>query len=381
MPIIDQGYQHWSGELSGHAWRWLAVTRQGIKITMRNRFLRYVLFAAWVPALALVTILSAWGLLERKSSMVSAFIQFMRFMNPGVVADPRYYRVEIWRLSYGYFLHFELFFSMILILLVGPSLISQDLRVNALPLYFSRPLRRFDYFLGKLGVIVAFMGMVLIVPAVVAYIFGLLFSLDISVIPDTFGILLEVVAYGLMIALSAGTLILALSALSRNSRYVALMWLGLWFVSSVVGSVLEGVHHQQMRYAAFAGTQQFHGRHFHHEPHAARTPQQWHQRMVAWQKSQAVYQAAVLHDTQTDWRPLVSYIGDLSRIEDHLLGLNSAWRKLAKLEPSITARNRLLARYTGPQFPWYWSVAVLVFLFGLSLCILNLSIRSLDRLK
>ena len=25
MPIIDQGYQHWSGELSGHAWRWLTI--------------------------------------------------------------------------------------------------------------------------------------------------------------------------------------------------------------------------------------------------------------------------------------------------------------------------------------------------------------------
>ena len=37
--------------------------------------------------------------------------------------------------------------------------------------------------------------------------------------------------YGLVIALSAGTLMLALSSLSRNSRYVALLWLGVWFVS------------------------------------------------------------------------------------------------------------------------------------------------------
>ncbi len=381
MPIIDQGYQHWSGDLSSHAWRWLAVTRQGIKITMRNRFLRYVLFAAWVPAVALVAMLSGWGLLERKSTMVSTFKQLMRFLNPGVVADPRYYRVEIWQLSYGYFLHVELFFSMILILLVGPSLISQDLRVNALPLYFSRPLRRVDYFLGKLGVIVAFLGMVLIVPAVVAYIFGLLFSLDISVIPDTFAILLEVVAYGLIIALSAGTLILALSGLSRNSRYVALMWLGLWFVSSVVGSMLEGVHHQQMRYAAYAHAQQIQTRRLQADRKAGKTKSEWAREAATWQQSQVAYQASVLHDRQTDWRPLVSYTGNLSRLEDHLLGLNNAWRKLAKLEPSITARNRLLARNTGPQFPWYWSAAVIMFLFGLSLCILNLSIRSLDRLK
>src|SRR3984893_3901645 len=105
---------------------------------------------------------------------------------------------------------------MFLILLVGPSLISQDLRFNALPLYFSRPLRRIDYFLGKLGVIVSFLGMVMIVPSVVAYILGLLFSLDISILRDTFGILLASITYGLIISVSAGLLVLALSALSRN---------------------------------------------------------------------------------------------------------------------------------------------------------------------
>jgi hypothetical protein len=34
----------------------------------------------------------------------------------------------------------------------------------------------------------------------------------------------------------------------------------------------------------------------------------------------------------------------------------------------------------GPQFPWYWSAGVLVGLFGLSACILNL-VKSLDKLK
>ena len=32
MPIFDQGYQHWTGHLSGHAWRWLAITRHGVRV-------------------------------------------------------------------------------------------------------------------------------------------------------------------------------------------------------------------------------------------------------------------------------------------------------------------------------------------------------------
>ena len=70
--------------------------------------------------------------------------------------DPTAYRVTAWTILFHFFLMAEMWFIMILVLLVGPSLISQDLRFNALPLYFSRPVRRIDYFIGKLGVIAFF---------------------------------------------------------------------------------------------------------------------------------------------------------------------------------------------------------------------------------
>jgi ABC-2 type transport system permease protein len=380
MPIFDQGYQHWSGQLSGHAWRWLAVTRQGIRAGMKNRALRYVLFTAWVPALALVVVLCFWGLLERKSSLATTFIQFMSFLEPGMVADPKHYRVDVWRLAYGIFLKVELSFSMILILLVGPNLISQDLRFNALPLYFSRPLRRIDYFVGKLGVIVAFLGMVMILPAIVAYILGLLFSLDITILSDTFPILLASIAYGLIIALSAGLLILALSAMSRSSRYVALFWLGVWFISWSVSAVLLSVDSEQRRFAYFS---------------KITTPAPYRedglsfaehqQHMRAWrrqrEKAYTEYRLGELEFSKTDWRPLVSYVANLSRLGTELLGTDRTWRTLSQMEPDPDSRDRMLVMYLGPQYPWYWSAGVLVGLFGLSACILNLSVKSLDRLK
>ncbi len=369
MPIIDQGYQHWSGRLTGHRWRWLAITHHGVKIAMRSYFLRYVLLAAWVPALVLVTTLSAWGLLERKSKMARTFIQFMQFMNPGVVADPRHYCGAVWRLAYGYFFHVELFFAMLVILIVGPGLISRDLRVNALPLYFSRPLRRVDYFLGKLGVVVTFLGMVLIVPAVIAYILGLLFSVDISAVRDTFGLLLGAIAYGLLISVSAGMLILALSSLCRNSRYVALLWLGLWFVSSVVSSVLTAVHHQQQRYV------------YHPPPPSSELMTR--QGAEPLTMNHAVASTAKKSDVPVsrNWRALLSYTANLSRVGTKLLGTNAAWKQISLLEPTASGRHRLLVRFGGPWYPWYWSAVVLAGLLGLSLCVLKLSIRTLDRLK
>ena len=64
MPIFDQGYQHWSGTLTGHTWRWLAITRQGVRIGFKNRYLRLVILSAWMPAIALVPLAK---LIVRKS--------------------------------------------------------------------------------------------------------------------------------------------------------------------------------------------------------------------------------------------------------------------------------------------------------------------------
>jgi ABC-2 type transport system permease protein len=381
MPIFDQGYQHWSGGLSGHAWRWLTITRHGVRTGLKNRFLRYLILAAWVPAIALVLVLCFWGLIERKSSAASTLIQFLSFLQPGIITSPRDYRIDIWRLSYFYFLRSELWFSMIMIFLLGPGLISQDLRFNALPLYFSRPLRRIDYFLGKLGVIVVFLALVMIVPSIVAYIMGLAFSLDISIIGDTSGILLASIGYGLIVSLSAGLLMLALSALSRNSRYVALLWAAVWIISSVVSLVLQSVDSEQRRYAYFSKL----------TPPSemvrsdSLSRQERTTRMRAWRRARerayTEYQLGELEFSKKDWRPVVSYMADLSRMGQQLLSTNETWKKLSRFEPDPQSRDRILATYMGPEFPWYWSAAALIGLFGFSACILNLSVKSMDRLK
>jgi ABC-2 type transport system permease protein len=356
MPIFDQGYQHWAGALSGHAWRWLTITRQGVRTGFKNRYLRMVLLLAWLPALALVAMLCVWGLVERNSDLVISLMSLLRnVFGPQSVADPKHYRLEVWTICFHYFLQAELRFSLLLILMVGPNLISADMRFNALPLYFSRPLRRIDYFLGKLGIIVAFIGLIVIVPSIIAYILGLLFSLDITIVKDTYSVLLASVAYGLVIALSAGLLILALSSLSRNSRYVALFWVAILLIGGIVATVLEGVEqHQRIRTLnANIGSSQ----------------------------NDETRIAIETEAFKNDWRPAVSYVSNLSRIGEQLLGTNRCWETLYQWMPVNDRLRFLYTKLLGPQFPWTWSAAVLLGLFGLSACILNLQIKSLDRLK
>jgi ABC-2 type transport system permease protein len=379
MPIFDQGYQHWSGELSGHGWRWLAIARNGVRAGMKNWLIRIAMLMAWVPAVMLAAFLCMWGLMERKSAIIR---MFFTIFNPGIISDPKHYRVDFWTLAYHYFLFSELYISMGIILLVGPSLISQDLRFNALPLYFSRPLRRFDYFVGKLSVIAAFLAMVIILPSVAAYILGLLFTLDITIIRDTFRLLLSVVAYGAIFSVSAGMLMLALSALSRSSRYVMLMWLAMWFISGATGIVLEGVEAEQRMHV-------YNRRIMAAEkipdiPRSQMTPADFRRarlaRRQAQDQAQMDYERQIMTIGDRDWRPLVSYTSNIERVERALLRTDAAWEDLSLLDPP-QFRPEFLAGRVGPEYPWYWSAAVLAGLFGLSACILHFPIRSLDRLR
>lgn len=370
MPVFEQGYKHWDGDLSGHAWRWWTIARQGVRIAMQGWLLRILTILALLPALALVCVFVLWGFLEQQADWALPIARM--FFPPEVVADPGAYRVIVWTLAFHFFFKFELFVSMILVLLVGPGLISQDLRFNAVTLYLSRPLYRWDYFLGKLGVIGYFLALVAILPAVFAYLLGVLFSFKVSVVADTWHLLLGCVGYGLVIVLSAGTLMLALSSLSRNSRYVASFWVGIWIGTSMVAGVMSSIHADQARRAAMVALR---------EEARQRPGNAFVDHAEQWQRRQAAEMAAYLDD----WRPMVAYTGNLERVGRALLGVDTVVDRLAD---EVVGRRggpggRVLTRalFSGPRFPWEWSALILLALFGASLWLLTTRVRTLDRLS
>jgi len=371
MPIFDQGYQHWQGKLSGHALRWLTITRHGVRVQLKSRPVRLLMLLAWVPALGLAVVLIIWGLLEQKSAAVMPLVSFLN-LPPEVMAGPKAFRVSVWTLAYYGFFEVEMFFCMLLVAIVGPSLVSQDLRFNALPLYFSRPLRRIDYFIGKLGVIGYFLGAVAIAPAVMAYVLGLLFSLDFNVIKDTARLLLASVAYGLVVVVSAGTLMLALSSLSRNSRYVAAFWVGLWLISGSTATVLTGINADSAQREVYQRQQASMPR-----PGTRVTPAD----AAAYDRLREEMQEARAEAMRNDWRPMLAYTNNLKRIGTALLGTDEAFEQFTSLIKRPGRRKTTVSEMSGPQNPWYWSAGVLAGLMGISLWILTSRVKSLDRLR
>lgn len=433
MPIFDQGYQHWQGPLSGRLRRWLTIARHGVRVQRNNRILRLFLLFAWLPAIGLIFAMVLWGFVERK---VPGVLAALSWLPDDLRQDPHAYRATAWTLAYWIFFRVELFFIMLLVAIAGPGLISQDLRFNALPLYFARPLTRLDYFLGKLGVIGALVAFIAVGPAVFAYVVGLLFCLDLSVLKDTYPILLASVAYGLIVTLSAGMLILAMSSLTRRSLYVGITWAGMWIISYTVGEILTDIHRDSVRreiltaemnrwiekhppppgtqfrklpngedYPRFqanpkTGKMQLAGLRPEHQRAGERWAQAWTQAT-----GQAGYtaQQELNKAMRGDWRPMCSYVFNLERMADQLLDTDTAWVSIGRaiersrraafergFRPGPFQRGQLtppasderqLADVIVPQYPWWWSAGVLAALLGLSTWILTFRVKSLDRLR
>jgi ABC-2 type transport system permease protein len=428
MPIFDQGYQHWQGPLAGYQWRWLAVARHGIKATLKGKIVKIMLLGAWMPAIILVVILAMWGLLEQQAESVLNFLK-QTPLPPEFLAKPQEYRSAVWTILYNYFFQAELFWTVLLVLAVGPSLISKDLRFNALPLYFSRPIRRIDYFVGKLGVIAFFIAATTIVPAVVAYISGIAFSLDLSVIRDTHRLLWGSLLYGLIITLSAGTLMLAMSSLTRRSIYVGITWAGFCLLTAAVSGILIGIQvatqQQELTNAEMEKWMADHpppegvemrnnrpvwrGRHFQMDPSMSETEKvafKWRQEWLqAYGKASNRAEEKSGQDAMAnaDWRPAISYTTNLSHVGGTILDVESAWlligrtieKPRAAAAPMIAfksggrvpkdllqpANERRLAEQFVPQFPWQMSAGVLFGLWLFSVMVLATRVKSLDRLK
>ncbi len=94
----------------------------------------------------------------------------------------------------------------------------------------------------------------------------------------------------------------------------------------------------------------------------------------------AEIQQEELDVARSDWRPMVSYTANLSRVGKQWLGTDKCWERLSKNIPA-EQRDRFLLENMGPRYPWYWSAALLAVLFGISVCILNFRVKSLDRLR
>jgi hypothetical protein len=255
-----------------------------------------------------------------------------------------------------------------------------------------------------------------ILPGLAAYLLGLAFSLDLAVIRDTHRLLWGGVLYGLVITVSAGTLMLALSSLSRRSIYVGLAWAGFCFITWSLSGMLIALNlHSEIRAAEEETLAAWMAEHPPPPGITVRGPgwvdRRWSNNdqmraQESWLSERRAirerYTTQVAANVNSDWRQLLAYHTNLSRIGDALLDTDTAWvtigtafersrRAVGPMTPMGPNRmlqdllhrpnDRFLADRLVLQYPVIWSVGILAGLWLLSAFILATRVKSLDRLK
>ncbi|NWG13129.1 MAG: ABC transporter permease subunit [Acidobacteria bacterium] len=218
MPIHDLGYRHWKGEWTSHPYRWWVITRQGIQLLMKRRRFLVLMILSAIPFVVR-------GAMIYFATVVGASAPFLK-INARFFED---------------FISQQMFFAFFIAIYAGAGLISNDLRANALQIYFSKPITRRDYVIGKLGVLVWFLSLPTLVPGLILFLLAVLFAPDTAFLREHYWVPVSVTAYSLVMVLTFALVILTLSSLTRSSRFAGINFAAVFFFSQILYGILSGI--------------------------------------------------------------------------------------------------------------------------------------------
>lgn len=252
MTVHDLGYRSWSGRRAPTFMRPWVIANTGVRRAWQSRWLRRMLFFAWLP-----TLWYGLGFFIWEQSVVNPnwrdvptlFLRGVPETSPlGEVlqgydaAEPAAVRHGVWAWLLQSFFRNPQGVGMALVVgLIAPSLISQDIRSRAFLLYFSRPLARREYILGKFITVWFYLVMITALPALSLYILGILLSPQLDVVQATWDLPLRILVASAVLMIPTASFALCLSSLTQESRYAGFAWFAIWILGWFTYSVMIAV--------------------------------------------------------------------------------------------------------------------------------------------
>lgn len=124
---------------------------------------------------------------------------------------------------------------------VGAGLIANDRRANALQVYLSKPLTRAEYVAGKLAILFLFLTAVTWLPAMLLLLVQIMFAGSFTFVRQNLFLIPAITVFSMLQVLLASMTMLALSSLSKSSRFVGIMYAGLMFFTAAVFNAVQGI--------------------------------------------------------------------------------------------------------------------------------------------
>jgi ABC-2 type transport system permease protein len=217
MPIHDQGYRRYAGSRAPLGRAWSVIARAGVRTLLSKRAFIGLLLLSWVPFLVRAVQIYA-----------SANLPQAQFLAP----DARMFRQ---------FLDQQEVFLFFITVYAGTGLIANDRRANALQIYLSKPLTRVEYIFGKFAILLTLLLLVTWLPALLLLVIQVMFAGSFTFLVQHLFLLPAITVFALIQVTTVSIAMLALSSLSRSSRYVGVLYAGLIFFSQAVYGIVRGI--------------------------------------------------------------------------------------------------------------------------------------------
>lgn len=215
MPIHDQGYRRYGGLKARTGTGWMVITRAGIRSQLGKRAFLGLLLMSWFPFFVRAVQIYAAANLPQAQFLALTGETFRQFLDQQQI------------------------FVFFITVYVGAGLIANDRRANALQIYLSKPLTRAEYIFGKLSILMSFLLLVTWVPAMVLLIVQISFAGNFTFLRNNLYLFPAITVFAFIQVTMVAAAMLALSSLSKSSRYVAILYAAVIFFSQAIYGVLS----------------------------------------------------------------------------------------------------------------------------------------------
>jgi ABC-2 type transport system permease protein len=224
MAVYERAYRRYAGPLSPEWSRFLILPRYAFKEMFSSK-----LFSAFYALCFVAPVFFMVVIYLRHNLSALTVLEIPEGVLPNINAT--------------FFLTLQTiqgFFTFLLAVAVGPSLISPDLSNNALALYLSRPISRSEYILGKMSVLVVLMSLITWCPGLLLFLLQWYlggtawFTSNLHIAPAIF------LASWISILLLS-LLALAIAAWLKRKLLARVSTLAVFFVLGGFGSAINGI--------------------------------------------------------------------------------------------------------------------------------------------
>jgi len=217
LPIHDQGYRRYRGDKARSGTNWMVITRAGIRTMFAKRAFIALLLLAWFPFVVRAVQIYAAANLPQAAFLAPTPETFRQFLDQ------------------------QRTFVFFVTVYVGAGLIANDRRANALQIYLSKPLTRAEYIFGKLAILATFLAMVTWLPAIVLLIVQISFAGNFTFFRNNVFLFPAITVFAFLEVTLASATMLALSSVSKSSRYVAILYAAVIFFTQAIYGVMYAV--------------------------------------------------------------------------------------------------------------------------------------------